>query len=88
MIVAGQLIEAAKQLVEQADQLLGGALRCQDSETDDVGEPGTIQTEMNKNKKMLGLVLERVQGMPGESQGGVEWSNYNYRMLTFSWRWM
>lgn len=46
MIVAGQLIEAAKQLVEQADQLLGGALRCQDGETDDVGEPGTIQTEM------------------------------------------
>lgn len=43
MIVAGQLIEAAKELVEQADQLLGGALRCQDGETDDVGEPGTAQ---------------------------------------------
>ena len=34
----GQLIEAAEELVEEADELLGGALRRQDGESDNIGK--------------------------------------------------
>jgi hypothetical protein len=39
VIIAGQLIETSKQFIQQTDKFLGGALRCQNGETDDIGEP-------------------------------------------------
>jgi hypothetical protein len=50
VIITGQLIETSKQFVEQADKLLSGALRGQDGETDDIGEPGTNNNPKNNPK--------------------------------------
>lgn len=45
MIIAGQLVKTAEKLVQQPDQLLSGALRRQNGEADDIGEPTEYKTE-------------------------------------------
>ena len=47
VIITGQLIETRKQFIQQTEKFLGGALRCQNDETD-IGEPGT--KKINKRK--------------------------------------
>ncbi len=45
MIIAGQLVKTAEKLVQQTDQLLSGALRRQNGEADDIGEPREHKTD-------------------------------------------
>ena len=58
---AGELVEAAKEFVEQPDELLRRALRRQHRESHDVGEENAAKKESKKVRHKEGYSGKRVQ---------------------------